>query len=69
VGLVDHVPVATATGSDWLFLRCDAYAYPGPPGCVPPLHDFTPIGGIESNLGFYAILYGDVTGNWLPAAP
>ena len=67
-GVVDHVPVATATGSDWLFLRCDAYAYPGPSGCVPPVHLFTPIGGIEANLGFYAILYGDVTGNWLPAS-
>ena len=52
---------------DWLFLRCDAYAYPGAPGCVSPVHVFTPISGLETNLGFYGILYGDVTGNWLPA--
>jgi hypothetical protein len=66
VGLIDHVPVATTNGSDWLFLRCDAYAFPGAPGCVPPVRLFTPIVQVESNLGFYAILYGDVTGNWLP---
>jgi hypothetical protein len=66
-GLVDHFDVATAHGSDWAFLRCDAYAFPGAPGCGPPAHVFTPIAGPESGRNFFAILYGDVTGNWTPA--
>jgi len=67
-GLVDHFDVATANGSDWAFLRCDAYAFPGVTGCGPPAHVFTPIAGPESGRNFFAILYGDVTGNWTPAA-
>jgi hypothetical protein len=67
-GLIDHFDVATANGSDWAFLRCDAYAFPGAPGCGPPAHAFTPIAQAESGRNFFAILYGDVTGNWQPAA-
>jgi hypothetical protein len=67
-GLVDHFDVATAHGSDWAFLRCDAYAFPGAPGCAPPAHVFAPIAQPESGRNFFAILYGDVTGNWSPAA-
>jgi hypothetical protein len=66
--LVDHFDVATATGSDWKFLRCDAYAFPGDPGCGTPAYNFTPISQSETGKNFYAILYGDVTGNWAPAA-
>ena len=66
--LVDHFDVATATGSDWKFLRCAAYAFPGDPGCVSPAYNFTPISQAESGADFYAILYGDVTGNWEPSA-
>jgi len=68
VGLIDHFDVATATGSDWAFLRCDAYGFPGANGCVPPVHAFTPLAQAETERNFYAILYGDVTGNWAPAA-
>ena len=65
--LVDHFDVAVATGSDWKFLRCDAYAYPGDPGCGAPAYDFTPISQTETGKNFHAVLYGDVTGNWSPA--
>jgi hypothetical protein len=67
VGLVDHFDVGTATGSDWKFLRCDAYAYPGNPGCAAALSDYNPITGPVSGQNFYAVLYGEVTGNWQPA--
>jgi hypothetical protein len=67
VGLVDHFDVGTATGSDWKFLRCDAYAYPGNPGCGAALYDYNPITGPVSGQNFYAVLYGEVTGNWQPA--
>jgi hypothetical protein len=68
VQLVDHFDVAITTGSDWAFRRCDAYAFPGDPGCGAPSYSFTPISQAESGKNFYAVLYGDVTGNWAPAA-
>jgi hypothetical protein len=64
--LVDHFDVATATGSDWKFLRCDAYAFPGDPGCGAPAYNFTPLSQAEAGKNFHAVLYGDVTGNWTP---
>jgi hypothetical protein len=67
-GLVDHFPVASITGSDWAFLRCDVYTFPGAPGCVAPVRNYTPIVQIETAQDFFAILYGDVTGNWQPSA-
>jgi hypothetical protein len=66
-GLIDHFDVAVATGSDWMFRRCDAYAFPGDPGCGSPSYSFTPVAQNESGKNFYAILYGDVTGNWQPS--
>jgi hypothetical protein len=67
VGFVDHFAVATATGSDWKFLRCDAYGYPGANGCQPASYSFTPLVGEQTGKSFFAILYGEVTGNWAPA--
>jgi hypothetical protein len=73
VDLVDHFPVAEGTetmqgtGSDWKFMRCDAYVFPGDPACGPAQFDFTPMVQAESDKNFYAVLYGDVTGNWQPA--
>jgi hypothetical protein len=67
-GLIDHFNVATSTGSDWKFYRCDAYAYPGNPGCGSPSYSFTPISQAETGKDFFGVLYGDVTGNWQPAA-
>jgi hypothetical protein len=66
-GLVDHFDVATTNGSDWAFVRCDSYGYPGPSGCVAPAHAFTPVSGPVTGADFYAVLYGDVTGNWNPS--
>ncbi len=66
VEIVNHFKVASDTGSDWKFLRCDSYAYPGDPGCGPPKHAFA-VGPAEPAKDFYGILYGDVTGNWRPA--
>jgi hypothetical protein len=67
VGAVSHFDVATDTLSDWRFLRCDDYVFPGAPGCVDPLYDFNPIAQPETARNFHAVLYGDVTGNWQPA--
>jgi hypothetical protein len=67
VGLEDHFAVAQSIGSDWKFLRCDAYAYPGDPGCGDPVYQFSPMSQSESGKNFYAVLYGEVTGNWRPA--
>src|SRR5207249_7671964 len=50
--------VATARGSDWQLLRCDSY-----PACTGPVYPYTPISQPET-ADFYAILYGDVSGNW-----
>jgi len=67
VGAVDHFDAAISSGSDWKFLRCDAYAFPGDPGCGTPVYNFTPISQGEAGRNFYAVLYGDVTGNWQPS--
>jgi hypothetical protein len=67
VGLVQHFDVGTSTGSDWKYLRCDAYAYPGDPGCGPALYDYNPLTSVVAGQNFYAVLYGEVTGNWQPA--
>ncbi len=67
VGLIDRFPVADATGSDWAFVRCDG-ADPGNcplAGPDPDLPSFawTPIENPDS-ASFYALLFGDVSGNW-----
>jgi hypothetical protein len=61
VELVNHFPVTVTTLSDWRFLKC-VPSYPG--DCGSPVYTFTPITQTESGNNFYAILYGDVTGNW-----
>jgi hypothetical protein len=65
--LVDHFPVAAATGSDWKFLKCVPYGPPNNPDCGAPVYDFT-LSQPETGKNFYAVLYGDVTGSWQPAA-
>jgi uncharacterized repeat protein (TIGR01451 family) len=67
VGLVDHFPVAATTGSDWKFLKCEPYGPPSNPGCGSPVYSFSPISQAETGKNFYALLYGDVTGNWQPS--
>jgi hypothetical protein len=67
VALVDHFDVATSTGSDWKYLRCDDYASATSQDCGVALYTHAPLAGAVED-DFYAILYGDVTGNWEPAA-
>src|SRR5206468_7912674 len=59
---LDHLPVATTNSSDWKFLSCATY-----PSCSAPSYAYTPISQSES-ANFYALLYGDVSGNWSGAA-
>jgi hypothetical protein len=56
--VVNHLPVATTSGSDWRFLQCAAY-----PSCTAPIYTYTPLNGPQT-ANFYAVLYGDVSGNW-----
>jgi hypothetical protein len=65
--LIDHFEVAAARNSDWRFLRCDSYAGAADPACGEPLFAHDPLLQPETD-DFYAILYGDVSGNWMPAA-
>jgi len=66
VMLRDHFDVATATGSDWRFLRCDSYVDPFDQDCGTPRFEHAPLQGPATD-DFYAVLYGDVSGNWAPA--
>jgi hypothetical protein len=63
VWLRDHFTVATNTGSDWAFFRCDNYTSATVQDCGDPEYIHTPLTAIETD-NFYAVLYGDVTGNW-----
>jgi hypothetical protein len=65
VALIDHFDVAVATGSDWRYLRCDSYASATSHDCDSAIYTHAPLAGpVEDD--FYAVLYGDVTGNWEP---
>ena len=59
VEIIDHFPVAAADGSDWKFLRCDGY-----PSCGEAIYGHAPLDGPATD-DFHAILYGDVSGNWV----
>jgi hypothetical protein len=61
---VNHFDVAMATGTDWLFYRCDRYDGESNHDCVAPVYTHSPLTGPATD-DFYAILYGDVTGNWI----
>jgi len=63
VGLVDHFPVAVAAQSDWKFEKCDP-SYPT--NCGDPAYSFDPFTAAQTGKSFYALLYGEVTGNWEP---
>jgi hypothetical protein len=66
VELIDHFEVATAAGSDWRLLRCDQYVSAESQNCGVPQYVHPALAGSVSD-DFYAVLYGDVTGNWSPA--
>ena len=65
--LIDHFDVATTAGSDWRFLRCDSYDDATNHDCGDPVYAHEPLAQPAVD-DFYAILYGDVSGNWMPAA-
>jgi len=67
VGLIDHFPVGTHQGSDWAFVRCDGGLATNCPAWPPhpptATYAWTPIDQ-RVTAPYFAILYGDVTGNW-----
>ncbi len=67
VRLRNHFEVAESTGSDWRFFRCDHYTDASSQDCAAPLYIHPLLGGAVTD-DFHAVLYGDVTGNWAPAA-
>jgi hypothetical protein len=65
VEIIDHFDVAESAGSDWSLVRCNAYISASSQDCGPPLYSHAPL--LQSQTDdFFAILYGDVTGNWAP---
>ena len=66
--VVDHFPVATSSASDWKFLRCDTYVDATNNTCGPASFTHNPLTGSPID-NFFAILYGDVSGNWASAVP
>ncbi len=65
--LIDHFDVAATAGSDWRFLRCDTYDDAANQDCGDPVYVHEPLAQPAVD-DFYAVLYGDVSGNWLPEA-
>jgi len=63
IQLINHLPVANLQSSDWKFLRCDNY-----PNCAPVAEYAYPELLANETAPFYAIFYGDVSGNWQSAA-
>jgi hypothetical protein len=67
VQLINHFDVAEANVSDWSFVRCDTYESATSQNCGPPEYTHAPLQQSGTD-DFFAILYGDVTGNWIPAS-
>jgi hypothetical protein len=76
VGRITTLPAATSCGSDWAFVP-DAEAMPHQTllepivttaGCAPGAIAFTPLASDAPRQDFRAVLFGDCTGNWRPAA-
>jgi len=66
VQLIEHFEVAETANSDWAYFRCDNYAAADNQDCTVPPYVHDPLLATESD-DFFALLYGDVTGNWTPA--
>jgi hypothetical protein len=62
----EHFPVAVTNLSDWAHLACANYVDADNHDCGPPQSSHLLQGQFETG-DFYAVLYGDVTGNWAPA--
>jgi len=68
VQILEHFFVAQNAGSDWAYYRCDNYVDDASQDCANPLYVYDPLTQPEANP-FYAVLYGDVTGNWEAPPP
>jgi parallel beta-helix repeat protein len=74
VGLIAALPVAELCASDWAFLPAPAAAanqQVTPPqitagACQPGRIAYQPLAGQADNQDFFAVLFGDCTGNWQP---
>ncbi len=76
VGRIARFPVAESCGSDWVFVPDPASAANqrllAPEmgqGCPRGAISFEPLSGMVQGQDFVAVLFGDCTGNWQPAAP
>jgi hypothetical protein len=76
VGLLQRLPVAELCGSDWLFVPSPlamSNQVVSPPliaagTCSRGQIIFTPLAEAATGQDFKAVLFGDCTGNWQPAA-
>jgi hypothetical protein len=68
VQILEHFFVAESFGSDWAYYRCDDYVDETTQDCADPLYVHDPLTQAEASP-FYAVLYGDVTGNWEASLP
>ncbi len=62
VGLIDEFP----TGKDWTFVPVDFSISESNWNAAPDSISFAPLNSDQTEQNFYAIVYGDVTGNWAP---
>jgi hypothetical protein len=76
VGKISRFPVADTCGSDWAFVPVPAPAanqsliqpLVSTGTCQPGAIEFNPLSGQANGQDFVAVLFGDCTGNWQPAA-
>jgi hypothetical protein len=75
VGLIAQLPVAVVNGSDWSFVPSaqaepnQQVSNPFPAGNQQGRIRYSPIVESAENQDFLAILYGDVSGNWVGVCP
>jgi Cohesin domain len=73
VGLIAQFGVAGLVGSDWAFVPTpqpepnQSSTVPIPAAGIPGSIAYSPLVESAENQDFVAILFGDVSGNWLPA--
>ena len=63
VELIQHLPVAVSSGSDWKLLRCDHYTSATSQDCGEAVFHHPVLAGPVTD-DFYSVLYGDVTGDY-----
>jgi hypothetical protein len=71
IATITQFPVAATNGSDWAFVPAPAsepnqtVTSPYPPAAQPGRIEYSPIIESAESQDFHAILYGDVSGNWV----